>query len=120
MAGFDNAFAKEARDSAWATRQESDLTRALSRIQGAKLDKIECKTTVCRLDFSIASPLRMQTFDQDLKSVLDSIQPRQTSGEGFRGDEVKLTETVYLCKAGYAPPASDGTPIPQTSEAPAP
>ena len=54
----------------------------------------------------------MQTFDRELKDVLYSFVPRITGGEGFTSSEEKLTETVYLCKAGYSPPADDGTPIP--------
>ena len=111
--GFAVAFGKEARELPWAAEQEAALTSATSKIADATLRGVECRKTVCRLEFSHSNGKSMQTFGKQLVVALMSVGPSLRSfGKSLESDEAKLTTTAWLTRDGYAPPKADGTPVP--------
>lgn len=116
LSEWDASFDGETRDAAWASRMEADLATGAARLKGSKLQKVECRTTVCRLDFVFDGPLPMQTFDSDLNGVFREAKLMSGTsgsyGHGVRSDEDAHTATVFVTKPGYMPPEADGTPRP--------
>ena len=45
----DETFAKETRDTAWATSTEAEIKKRWTQIRGGKLEALECRQTQCRL-----------------------------------------------------------------------
>ena len=110
---FAVAFEKEGRQNPWASEQEAALRNATSKIPDATLRAIECRTTVCRLEFSHTSAKTMLTFGKHLLVALTSVGSSLTRfGKKLEPDGAKLTTIAWLTRDGYGSPKPDGTPVP--------
>jgi hypothetical protein len=111
---FALAFEKEGRQNPWASGQEAALRSATSKIPDATLRAIECKTTVCRLEFSHTSAMTVLTIGQRLTVAvsMDDGSPLKSFGSKVEADAVKRTTVAWLTRDGYAQPRADGTPVP--------
>jgi hypothetical protein len=112
---FAVAFEKEGRQNPWASEHEAALRNATSKIPDATLRAIECKTTVCRLEFSHTSSTTVLTIDTQLTTAVarPEVYPSGGFGDKVVTDAVNRTTVAWLTRDGYAPPKNDGTPMPQ-------
>jgi hypothetical protein len=93
------SFAVESRDRTWAETTEAELSNRIAQTAGLELTtlRIECRETVCRIDFTFPSRAYMETSGGDLAiTALSGTRTYETGDLILVGDNGTLTYYVQL------------------------
>lgn len=88
----DETFAKETRDTAWATSTEAEIKKRWTQVRGGKLESLECRQTQCRL-VVVGSETDVATSVADLegpRGMHGFAQSVLLSGPQKNGDVISL------------------------------
>ncbi len=108
-ARVERVFSEEAHDSAWSVPTERTLMGALATMQEAKLQKLDCRTTICKMTFSLVTSdtSRLKGLYYDALRGIDLLNLTSTTfiAKG-------TTAVIYQTRQGYGFPFPDGSPNP--------
>jgi hypothetical protein len=93
------AFAVESRDRTWAETTEAELSNRIAQVAGLELTtlRIECRETVCRIDFTFPSRAYLETSGGDLAiGALGGTRRYETGDLILVGDNGTLTYYLRL------------------------
>jgi hypothetical protein len=97
------AFRSETRDRTWAETAEAELSSRIAQAAGLELTtlRIECRETVCRIDFTFPSRENMQTSGGAMATAAVNGTPGyKTGGLILLGEDGTLTYYVRLREPG--------------------
>jgi len=106
IAELDGRFFSEDIDNSWARDATVNLTDASRRIasQGAKIDSVECRSTMCRVEGTFPSAKSFNDWFDKLFVGPDALVqhggvlvPPPTPGDEIDGDQAKQ---VFVARAG--------------------
>jgi HAMP domain-containing protein len=101
-AGFQAVFEGQATDWAWANQQQGEIASAFKKLPqpGARLDKVECRQSMCRVDARFDSARARQTF------LNESIGAPPFDHGGFYHTNYETEAvTLFLAREGHSLPS---------------
>lgn len=101
QAGYDAAFDRELPDAGWARDEERAIVGffGTDAAQGARLERVECHESMCRMQIQFQDPAAHQRFMVNLGS------PPFDHGGFHRTDETTGALTLYTAREGRSMPA---------------
>jgi hypothetical protein len=100
QASYDAAFERELPDAAWARNEERTIVGFFDTdaAQGARLERVECHESMCRMRIQFQDPAAHQRFMVNLGS------PPFNHGGFHRTDETSGALTLYTAREGRSLP----------------
>lgn len=89
-----NAFSQENLDSAWASKSRSKIEKALIRANGMKIEKIECRSSICAISGSINDGYGVNV-DEIISSIEGGMADVRLRRAGFIGQK----SAIYTIKS---------------------
>jgi hypothetical protein len=100
QASYDAAFDRELADAGWARNEERAIVGFFDTdaAQGARLERVECRESMCRMRIQFQDPAAHQRFLVNLGS------PPFDHGGFHRTDETSGALTLYTAREGRSMP----------------
>lgn len=100
QASYDAAFDRELPDAGWARNEERAIVGffGTDAAQGARLERVECHESMCRMRIQFQDPAAQQRFMVNLGS------PPFDHGGFHRTDETSGALTLYTAREGRSMP----------------
>jgi hypothetical protein len=112
LAASEREFSAEPVDAAWAPGAEADLLATIAQIPNLKLIamRVECRSTMCRLELTQPSEDRIDGAPRPFNLLLDSVgyEPRWMMVLGDRSRSIR--SVAYLWRDGFAAESEPGQP----------
>ncbi|HUQ50806.1 MAG TPA: hypothetical protein VM692_01210 [Gammaproteobacteria bacterium] len=96
-------FMSASRDRTWAETAEAELSSRIAQVAGLELTtlRIECRETVCRIDFTFPSPEYLETSGGEMAmAAVNGTPGYETGGLILVGNDGTLTHYVPLRELG--------------------
>jgi hypothetical protein len=106
-------FEQERVDAAWAKQHEDALKDAFARVHGTSVRRVECRTTLCRMELAFRTHRDAMGFHRAFRHMAgkhpENMFDATATVQDF--DEIALRGTLFITKPGFSIPHADGTAV---------